>query len=130
MHAGKHSCVRILSWSTQVSRYQKKHSLTHTYSDHQSSFICFLHHLKSIASSLFNLHAWQSFCTTSNHVFFRLPLGLAPSTSYSTHFFIQSLSSCRNTCLYHRNLFCCSTKIISSNSSLPLNSLFGTLSLP
>jgi len=29
---------------------------THTYHDHQSSFICFLHLLHSIASSLFNLH--------------------------------------------------------------------------
>jgi len=33
-----------------------------------------------------------------------LPLVLAPSTSYSIHFFTQSLSSFRNTCPYHRNL--------------------------
>jgi len=42
-----------LSETTWVSRYQKKHSLTHTYPDHQSSFICFLHLLQSIASSLY-----------------------------------------------------------------------------
>jgi len=46
---------------TWVNWYQKKHSPTHTYPDHQSSFICFLHLLRSVASSLFNLHARQSF---------------------------------------------------------------------
>ena len=55
-------------------------------------------------------------------------LGLAPSTSYSIHFFTQSLSSYRNTCPYHRNLFHCSIEIMSSNSSLPLNSLLRILS--
>ena len=51
------------SRTTQVSQYQKKHSPTHTYPD-QPSFISFLHLLQSMASSLFNLHTWQSFCTT------------------------------------------------------------------
>jgi len=46
-----------------------------------------------MASSLFNLHAWQSFCRTSLQVLFGLPHGVAPSTSYSIHFSIQSLSS-------------------------------------
>ena len=32
----------------------------HSYSDHQSYFICFLHLLRSIASSQFKLCAWQS----------------------------------------------------------------------
>ena len=35
-------------------------------------------------------------------------LSLAPSTSYSIHFFTQSLSSFHNTCRYQCNLFCCS----------------------
>ena len=70
-----------------VSRYQQKHSPTHTYPDHQSSFVCFLHLLRPMASSLFNLHVWQSFCTISLQVFFALPLGLAPFTSYPIHFF-------------------------------------------
>jgi len=56
------------------------------------------------------------------------PLGLALSSSYSIHFFTQSLSSFRSTCPYHRNLFCCSSKIMSSNPSLFLNPLLGTLS--
>ena len=72
---------------------------------HQSSFICFFHLIWSMASSLFNPHAWQSFSTIFLQVFFGLPLGLAPSTSYSIHFFTQSLSSFHNTCPYHCSLF-------------------------
>jgi len=67
-----------------------------------------------------------SLCTTSVQVFFGLPLGLATSTSHSIHSF-KSLSSFRSTCPYHRNLFCCSTEIISSNPSLSLNPLHGIL---
>jgi len=86
-----------LSVTTRGNWYQK-HSPTHTYPDDQSSFICFFHLLRSTASSLFNLCAWQSFCTTFLQVLFGLPFGLAPSTSYSTHFFTQTLSSFCNTC--------------------------------
>ena len=57
-----------------------------------------------------------------------MALALEPSTSYSIHFFTQSVSSFRNTCPHHRYLFCCSIKIISSIPSLPLNSLLETLS--
>jgi len=99
-----------LSGTTRVSRYQKKQSPTH-HRDHHPIFISFYHLPWSIASSLFKLHAWQSFCTTSLHVLFGLPFGLEPSTSYSIHFFTQSVSSFRNTCPYHRNLFCCSINI-------------------
>jgi len=104
-----------LSWTTRVGRYQKKHSPTHTHPDHQTSFINFLHRLRSIASSLFDLRAWQSFSTTSLQVLFGLPLGQEPCTSYSIHFFIQSLSSFHNTCPYHSNPFCCSTEIMNTN---------------
>ena len=83
-----------------------------TYPDHHPIFISFFHLLWFIASSLFNLCAWQSFCTTSLQVLFDLPLGLEPSTSYSIRFFTQSASSFRSTCPYHYTLFCCSTKII------------------
>ena len=51
------------------------------------------------------------------------------STSYSIHFFTQSVFSFHNTCPYHCNLFCCSINIMSSIPSLSLNSLLGTLSL-
>jgi len=44
-------CVWILSRTTRVSQYQKKHSPTHNYHCHQSSLICFLHLLRSMASS-------------------------------------------------------------------------------
>jgi len=57
-----------------VSRYQKKHSPTH-HPDHHPIFISFFHLLRCIASSLFKLRDWQSFCTTSFHVLFGLPLG-------------------------------------------------------
>ena len=42
----------ILSGTTQVSWYQNKHSPTYIYPDHQSSFICLLCLLPSMASSL------------------------------------------------------------------------------
>jgi len=111
-----------------VSQYQKKHSPTH-HPDHHPVFISFFHLPRSIASSQFKLRAWRSFCRTSLHVLFGLPLGLQPSTSYSIHFFTKSVSSFRSTCPYHRNLFCCSINIISSIPSLSLNFLLGTLSL-
>ena len=63
-----------------------------TYPDRRPDFISFFHLPWSIASSLFNLRAWQSFCTTSVQVLFGLPVGLEPSTSYSIHFFNQSVS--------------------------------------
>ena len=87
-----------LSGTTRVSLYQKKHSPTH-HPDHHPVFISF-HLLRSIASSLFKLHAWQSFCTISVHLLFGLPLGLEPFTSYSIHFFTHSVSSFHNTCPY------------------------------
>ena len=106
-----------------------------TIRDHHPIFINFFHLPRSTASSLFKLCAWQTICTTSLHVLFGLSLGQEPSTSYSIHFFTQSVSSFRNTCPYHHNLFCCSINItssiidiISSIPSLSLNSLLGTLS--
>jgi len=90
--------------------------------------ISFFHLLRSTASYLLNLRAWQSFCTTSFHVLFGLPFGLELYTSYSVYFFTQPVSSFRNTCPYHRSPFCCSIKIISSIPNLCLNSLLGTLS--
>ena len=80
----------LWSGTTRVGQYQKKHSPTHTHPDQRASFITFLHVQRSMASSLFNLHAWQSSRTTSFQVFFGLPLGLEPSTSCSIHFFTQS----------------------------------------
>jgi len=54
----------LWSETTQVGRYQKKHSPTHTHPDRRTSFINFLHLLQSLASSLFSLRAWQSFSQT------------------------------------------------------------------
>jgi len=85
-----------LSGTTRVSWYQKKHSPTHN-PDHHPIFISFFHLPQWIASALFKLCAWQSFCTTSFHVLFGLSLGLAPSASYAIHLFTQSVpqSECR-----------------------------------
>ena len=59
----------LLSGTTRVGRYQKKHSPTHTHPDHQTSFINYLHLLRSIASSLFSLRAdsplWQPLSRSS-----------------------------------------------------------------
>ena len=68
MHTHTHNrftALWILSGTTHVSRYQKKHSPSHNYRGHQSSFICFIHLIRFVASSLFNLHAWQSFFSQS-----------------------------------------------------------------
>ena len=98
----------LWSGTTRVGRYQKKHSPTHTHLDHRASFITFLHLQWSMASSLFNLRAWQS------------SLCLEPSISCSIHFFTQSSSSFRNTWPYQRSLFCCNTNAMSSTPSLSL----------
>ena len=47
----------LLSGTTRVGRYQKKHSPTHTHPDHRTFFIIFLHLQRSMASSLFSLRA-------------------------------------------------------------------------
>ena len=112
----------LLSGTTRVSRYQKKHSPTH-HPDHHSTFISFFHLLRSIASSLFKLRAWQSAKPLSKSSLVYLLVWSPPTRT-------QSVSSFRNTCPYHRSLFCCSTKIISSIPSVSLNSLLGTLNLP
>ena len=108
----------VTAW---VRRYQKKHLPTHTHPDHHTSFINFLHLLRSIACSLFNLRAWQSFSTTPVQVLFGLSLGLGLSASY--YFFTLFA-----TCPYHHSLFCCCTNAMSSISNLSLGSLLGNLS--
>jgi len=115
-----------LSGTTLASRYQKKHSPTH-HPDHHPIFISFFRLPRSIASSLFKLRAWQSFCTTSLHVLFGLPLGLEPSASYSIHFFTQSVSSFHSACPCHHSLFSCSIGIISSIPSLYVLLLFDSI---
>jgi len=83
--------LRPLSGTTRVSRYQNKHWPIH-HPDHHPIFISFLHLLRSIASSLFKLCAWQSLCTTSP-----CPLW---STSWSRalhhmfHTFVHPINQC------------------------------------
>ena len=76
-----------------MSQYQKKHSPTH-HPDHHPIFISFYHLLQSIASSLFKLHAWQSFCTTSLYVLFGLPLNsLLGTLSFTLTLHIHLISA-------------------------------------
>ena len=77
-----------LSGTTRVSRYQKKHSLTHPPFWSSSSLYQLLPFTTIHPPKL---RAWQFFCTTSVHVLFGLPLGLESSTSYS---YISSPSHC------------------------------------
>jgi len=100
--------LRILSGTSRVSRYQKKHSPSHTYHGHQSSLICFLHLLWYMASSLFNLHALQSFSIKFSLVYllaWHPPLHTPYISSPNLCLFSQHMP-------YHRNLICCSTEII------------------
>ena len=122
-----HTTILHLSGLCLASRCQKKHSSADTYRGHQSSLICFLHLPRSMLSSPFNLHAWQSFSTVSKFSLVYLlawhpPLHI-PYISSPNH----CLLFC-NTLAYHDSLLCCSTEIMSSNPSLSLNSLLGTLS--
>jgi len=114
------TCTHTLNHFTALwILYQKQHSPTYTYRGHQSSLICFTHLIRSMASSLFNPCTWQSFSTISLQVFFRLPLGLTPSTSYSIHFFTQSLSSFCNTHPYHCSLFCIHHMVLCKKTGNP-----------
>jgi len=79
----------VLSGTTRVSWYQKKHSPTHTYRGHQSSLICFLHLIRSMASSLFNPCAWQFFHNL--HKFSLVYLLAWHPPLHTPYFFTQSL---------------------------------------
>jgi len=95
----------------------EEHSPIHIYHDHQSSFISFLHLLRSTASSLFNLRADSLFAQplSKSSLVWHPPL----RTPY-----ISSPNSFSNMCLYQRNIFCCSTEIMSSNPSLSFSCSF------
>ena len=95
--------------TTQVSRYQKKQSPTHTYPDHQP-----------LSTMIHSILPVQLTCLTV--LLHKLSQSPPWSTSWSGtfHFILHTflhISSC-NTCPYHCNQFCCSTKIMSSNPSL------------
>jgi len=83
----------------------RRNSPTH-HPDHHPVFISFFHLPWSIASSLFKLRGWQSFCTTSFYVLFGLPLGLEPSTSYYIHLFLFFLYYATRYVIHWSILFC------------------------
>jgi len=102
-----------LSWSSIISYLLHPSYMIHGILPLQSTHLTILFH---------NLPPFSK----SSLVY--LCLGLAPSTSYTIHFFTQSFSSFRNTCPYHRSMFCCSTEIMSSNPSYSLYPLLRILS--
>ena len=116
--------VELITWSIYASldlvqdnpgEPVPEETFTHSHPSWSSNIsIYFLHLPRSVASSLFNSCTLQSFSIISQ-VFVGLPLGLASSSSYSIHFFNQSLSSFCSTYPYHCSLFCCSTEINSIN---------------
>jgi len=116
-------CLGLPGWAST-----KRNIDPLTYSDHHPTFISFFCLLRSIASSLFNLHAWQSFCTTSPS-----PLW---STSWSgaLHLILHTYISSPNQCLlfatHARTIATCFAVVprLSSVPSLSLNSLLGPLS--
>ena len=96
-HARTHNhfiALWILSGTNQVSLYQKKHSPAHTYHGHQSSLICFLHVIRSMASSLFSLRSWQSFVHNLSPSFLW-------STSWTHHTLTPYISSRFHSELYN-----------------------------
>jgi len=111
-----------LSGTTWVSQYQKKLPPTHAYPLSASS-ICFdpWHppSLIYVPDSLFHNLCLSFLWSTSwpGTLLFILHTFLHPIIV----FFLQYIP-------YHRNLFCCSTEVMSSNPSLSLNPLLGTLS--
>ena len=82
----------LLSGTTWVGQYQKKHSPSHTHPDHRTSFIIFLHLQRCMASSLFILRAWQSSRTTSLQVLFGLVWSTASSLFSLREKIIMNLS--------------------------------------
>ena len=119
-HTQTYNCFTalwILSGTTRVSRYLKKHSPTHTN--------VVINHPLSASSIHYN--PWHPPCSIyvpDSLIHYVSPSFIwsaswpGTSTSYSIHFFTQPLSSFRSTCRYHRNLFCCSTEIMSSEPNL------------
>jgi len=83
--ADTHSHTHTYNWDVvqhNLGEPVPEETFTHSHSSWSSIIpICFLHLLRSMASSLFSSRALQSFSTISLQVFFGLPLGLAHSTS-------------------------------------------------
>ena len=102
-----------------MSRYQKKHSPTHTPHGHHSV-------IPYLPSPTIMIHGILPVQFTGPTVFIH---NLSPSFLWSTswpgtlHFILHTLLHpiivfLSSTCKYHHNLLCCSTEIMSSNPSL------------
>jgi len=131
MHTHTHThnhfmALWILSRTTRVSRYQKKHSPTHTHRGYQSSLSTFsvyydLWHPPYSIHVLYSLFP-QSLSKFSlvYHLAWHPPLHTPYISSPNLYLLFATHA--------RRNLFRCSTEIMSSKPSLLLKSLLGTLS--
>ena len=119
-----HSLMHEVTALSGVSEFLIENRHHHV---HQTSFINFLHLLRLIATSLFNLRARQFFSTplSRSSLVFLLPwnpLLHTPCISLPNHHLFC------NTFPYRRSLFCCNTSVMSSICSLFLSCLLGNLS--
>jgi len=77
-----------LSWTTRVNRFQKNHSRTHLSWSSSNLYQLFPSTMiHSILPSLFNLRAWQCFCTTSFQVLHLILIHSLPNQCrlFATH---------------------------------------------
>jgi len=89
-------------------------TFTHSHLSCSSIIPYLLHLLWSMASSLFNLHAWQSFYTISLQVFFGLPLGLAKCTNFNKmHHIVSDIQKFKK----------CNLKMSVSNTQIPIETV-------
>jgi len=108
-----------LSGITWVSQYQKKYSPTHTSYDHQSSPVHLLHPPQSTAPSLFSSCTRQSLCITSPN-----PPPCSSTIHSTLHTFLHlTIVPSHSTRPHQCNLYRCSTKTMSPNTSLSFNQL-------
>ena len=81
MHTHTQPFNGLLSGTTRVGRYQKKHSPTHTHPDHRTSFIIFLHLQRSMAlCSFYELHSSLGQHLSRSSLVFLLALDPQPHT--------------------------------------------------
>ena len=89
--------LRSIVWNYPGEQEPQETFTQSIHADHQPSFISFLHVLQSIASSLF-IYVLDSLLAHLPPIALWSTSWSGTSTSYSIHFFTQSLSSFCNTC--------------------------------
>jgi len=125
--ASMHTHTTVLQLSgfcpgtTRMSQYQKKHSPTYTCHGHQSSLICLIHLLRSMASSLFKFTCLTVFFHNFFPSFFWFTCW--PDTlNFILHTFLHPIIV-----FFSQHTLIPSQPVLPSNLSLSLNRLLGTI---